>query len=113
MESVNKHLGTKICIAGTTAAECPRHFFRPIGGLVLKGKTESIEAFEPITEEESSSPRIVRYNEAFECLTRGDAKTEGLFAQLKADYPDDPLVNLHYNRIIEGTLSSTIVLAEK
>lgn len=113
MEGVNKHLGTQICIAGTTAAQCPNHFFRPVGALILKGKTEPIDAFEPITEEQAGAPLMVRYNEAFDYLARGDAKAEGLFAKLKADYPDDPLVNLHYDRILAGIVSSTIVLAEK
>ena len=113
MESVNKHLGTVICIAGTTAAQCPNHFFRPVGGLVLKGKTEAIEAFEPITEEQASTPLMVRYNEAFEQLAAGETQAARLFKKLKDDYPDDPLVNLHYHRIEAGTLSATIVLAEK
>ncbi len=113
MESVNKHLGTQLCIAGTTVAQCPNHFFRPIGALVLKGKTEAIEAFEPITEDEADSPRVKEYNAAFACLERGDAKAEALFAALKTDYPQDPLVNLHNNRIKTGIVSSTIVLAEK
>jgi adenylate cyclase len=113
LEGVNKHLGTLICIAGNTAVHCPDHFFRPVGGLVLKGKTESIEAFEPITEAESKSPRVLHYNKAFEHLSREAEDTAELFAALKAQYPDDPLVNLHYNRIMAGTLSSTIVLAEK
>jgi adenylate cyclase len=113
MEGVNKHLGTQICIAGTTAAQCPNHFFRPVGALILKGKTEPIDAFEPITEEQAGAPLMVRYNEAFDYLARGDAKAEDLFAKLKADYPDDPLVNLHYDRILAGIVSSTIVLAEK
>jgi hypothetical protein len=113
LEGVNKHLGTQICISGTTAAQCPNHFFRPIGALILKGKTEAIEAFEPMTEEESKSPLTKRYLEAFELLMRADPKAEELFASLKADYPDDALVTLHYDRITSGILSSTIVLAEK
>jgi len=113
LEGVNKHLGTQICISGTTAAKCPNHFFRPIGALILKGKTEAIEAFEPMTEEESKSPLTIRYLEAFELLTRADPKAEELFTSLKADYPDDALVTLHYDRITSGILSSTIVLAEK
>jgi adenylate cyclase len=113
MESVNKYLGTRICISGTTAAQCPNHFFRPIGALVLKGKTEAIDAFEPITEEEAKSPFIARYNKAFDCLASGDAKAAELFAKLKEDYPEDPLVNLHSDRIVAGLMSSTIVLAEK
>lgn len=113
MESVNKHLGTQICIAGTTAAQCPNHFFRPIGALVLKGKTEAIEAFEPISEQAAASPLMKRYREAFELLSRDDPAASGMFEKLMADFPRDPLVNLHYERITAGILSTTIVLAEK
>jgi adenylate cyclase len=113
MEGVNKHLGTQMCISGTTVAQCHNHFFRPVGALILKGKVESIEAFEPITEEASRTPLVARYLEAFELLKKADQKAKELFAALKSDFPDDALVNLHYERILGGILSSTIVLAEK
>ena len=113
MESVNKHLGTRLCISGTTVAQCPDHFFRPVGALVLKGKTEGIEAFEPITEEESNSQHVRAYIEAFELLRAEDPAARDRFADLRQHYPDDPLVNLHWDRIEQGILSSTIVLAEK
>jgi adenylate cyclase len=113
MEGVNKHLGTVICISGTTVAQCPKHFFRPIGALILKGKTEAIEAFEPLTEEQAKAAFTKRYLEAFEYLKVGDPTAVELFTRLKADFPNDALVSLHYGRIAEGILSSTIVLAEK
>ena len=113
LEGVNKHLGTLMCIAGNTASRCPGNFFRPLGGLVLKGKTESIDAFEPVTEQESKSPRVLRYTEAFEHLKAGAADAADLFAALKAEFPDDPLVNLHHQRIAAGKVSATIVLEEK
>jgi adenylate cyclase len=113
MESVNKHLGTQICIAGTTAAQCPNHYFRPIGALVLKGKTEAIEAFEPIAKAATDTPLMVRYRAAIERLAAEDSCAKDHFAQLKADFPDDALVNLHHGRIMAGILSYTIVLAEK
>jgi adenylate cyclase len=113
LEGVNKHLGTLICISGSTVAQCPNHFFRPVGALVLKGKTESIEAFEPVTEEESKTEWMHKYNEAFEHLVREADDVAEMFTALKEEYPGDPLVNLHYQRIMAGTVSSTIVLAEK
>jgi len=113
MEGVNKHLGTQICISGTTVAQCANHFFRPVGALILKGKTEAIDAFEPMTEEASKTPLVKRYLDAFEHLRREDPMARDLFTRLKEDYPDDALVKLHYDRIMTGTLSSTIVLAEK
>ena len=113
MESVNKHLGTRICVAGATLSQCPQHFSRPVGSLILKGKTEAIEAFEPITEERSHTEFIKKYVEAFEHLVNEDPQSEKLFADLKSEYPDDPLVNLHYNRILSGVVSATIVMSEK
>lgn len=113
MEGVNKYLGTEICISGTTVAQCPKHFFRPIGSLILKGKTEAIDAFEPMTEVEAQTQLTARYLEAFEHLTRADPKAADLFRELKAEFPDDALVSLHCGRIAGGTLSSTIVLSEK
>ena len=113
MESVNKHLGTRLCISGYTVAQCPDHFFRPVGALVLKGKTEGIEAFEPITEEESRSEHVQAYVEAFELLRAENPAARERFAALREQYPDDPLVKLHWERIEEGLLSTTIVLAEK
>jgi adenylate cyclase len=113
MESVNKHLGTQLCISGTTVAQCSGYHFRPVGGLVLKGKTESIEAFEPITEAEAASDLVVRYQAAFAALEAEDPEAVELFTTLKRDYPDDALVELHFRRIEQGIMSTTIVLAEK
>ncbi|NQX88261.1 MAG: adenylate/guanylate cyclase domain-containing protein [Halioglobus sp.] len=113
LESVNRHLGTQICIAGTTVAHCPNHFFRPIGALVLKGKSEAIDAFEPITPEEADSAMNKSYLDAFACLARGEAKAVKLFKELLANYPEDALVTLHCDRIKAGNMSTTIVLKEK
>jgi len=113
LESVNKHLGTQICISGTTVAQCPDHQFRHIGALVLKGKTEALDAYEPITAAQAATPFMARYNEAFELLQREDPGAAQLFAQLYLEFPDDPLVKLHHERIVAGELSATIVLSEK
>jgi adenylate cyclase len=113
LESVNKHLGTLLCISGTTVAQCSGHFFRPVGGLVLKGKTEAIQAFEPISEDDSRSEQVLAYGEAFAVLAQEDAAAREMFAGLRQQYPDDPLVKLHFDRLEQGLLSPTIVLAEK
>ena len=113
MESVNKHLGTLVCISGTTVAQSHGFHFRPIGGLVLKGKTESIDAFEPITAEEADTELAQRYQHAFDLLDAGDERARDEFRHLREDFPDDPLVTLHGDRIEAGILSTTIVLDEK
>lgn len=113
MESVNKHLGTRLCVAGSTASLCPDLNFRPVGALVLKGKTEAVEAYEPITAEQNASERVKKYIAAYRHLEQADPESEHLFDELKNNYPDDPLVALHMGRIKAGEVSSTIVMAEK
>lgn len=50
LESVNKHLGTRICVSANTLAGVPQAQVRPVGELVLKGKTLALEVFEPLTD---------------------------------------------------------------
>ena len=83
------------------------------GGLVLKGKTEAIDAFEPITAEEAETDLMQRYGKAFALLDEESPEAEAAFRKLREEFPEDPLVNLHCGRMDEGIFSTTIVLAEK
>lgn len=113
-ESVNKHLGTRVCVATTTVAECPEEYpFRPVADLVLKGKTESITAFEPLTGEELNSPRIQSYLAAYEKMKVKDGDAAALFATLLAEYPDDPVVALHHRRLEDGSVGTKMTMDEK
>ena len=113
MESVNKHLGTRVCISGFTVAGCPDFIGRPVGTLVLKGKTKGIEAFEPLTEAEAASSAVTAYLAAFELLERQDPGADKAFAALAENYPDDPLAALHLKRLQRGETGITIVMTEK
>lgn len=113
LETVNKHLGTRICVSGTTVAQCPDFVGRPVGTLVLKGKSEGVEAFEPLTQEESRSPGVTAYLDAF---ARLDTEPDGAlpaFAALKDAYPDDPLVRFHLDRLEKGEAGRVVVMTEK
>ncbi len=48
LESVNKHLGTRMCVSENILSACPETRVRPVGRLVLKGKSQSLGVFEPI-----------------------------------------------------------------
>jgi adenylate cyclase len=113
LEGANKHLGTRICVAATTAAACPDRAFRPIGNLRLAGKQAGIEAFEPIAPEEASSERVEAYLEAYERLHARDQDVDAAFAELAARFPDDPLIVLHARRTADGETGTVIVLSEK
>jgi adenylate cyclase len=113
MESVNKHLGTRICVAGTTASKSPAVHFRPVASLVLVGKSEGIEAFEPVTEEEWNSPRIKDYVAAFDLIKHEDPGMTGAFEELAKKYPDDPLVAFNLQRLTTGETGVMAVMTEK
>ena len=45
LESVNKHLGTRVCISAVAASDCNGLGLRPVGTLVLKGKEEGLDVY--------------------------------------------------------------------
>ena len=113
LESVNKHFGTTICVAGSTARQCSNLQFRPVGNLYLHGKTEGLEAFEALFEQEAESQRIRDYRAAFQQLDKSPYAAREAFARLAEQYPDDPLIALHRKRLADGQNGTDVVLKEK
>lgn len=114
LESVNKHLGTWVCVSEATLSGYPDFPVRPVGHLVLKGKMQALMVYEPIiTEGEESSERDIPYEAAFALLR--DEKPEALaaFESLAAERSDDPLVTLHLKRLRAGERGDRIVMSEK
>ena len=48
LESANKFLGTRICASATVAGGCGNFKGRPIGDLMLRGRSEPLRAYEPL-----------------------------------------------------------------
>lgn len=113
LESVNKQLGTRMCIAASTAGKCPGFSGRPVGGLVLKGTTRPIDVLEPLSTSVMSSDRIVRYLRAYELLKADDPAACTLFETLSAEFPDDGLIRFHHRRLHDGETGTTVHLSEK
>ena len=113
LEGANKHLGTLICVSGATVEQCGDRDFRPVGSLVLKGKTASVEVFEPIAEEVAGAPRTAEYSRAFELLKSGSTEARAAFSGLAEKYPDDGLIRFHAKRLTAGETTSLIVMEEK
>lgn len=113
MESVNKHLGTRVCVTGDTARRCPEVRFRPVCTLVLKGKSTGVEAFEPLAEAAAVAPETRAYLEAFRLMEAGDPKAPAAFRRLSGTFPDDPLAAFHARRLGAGEKGSTVVMDEK
>jgi len=114
LETANRHLGTRVCVSGTTVERCPGFVGRPAGTVVLKGKSQGVEVFEPLTEEEAARPAVAAYIAAFEKMRHGqdEAAIEAMRAVCAAN-PDDGLAAFHLARLERGERGPRVVFAEK
>ena len=113
LESVNKHLGTRMCISEDMLVDTPDMRVRPVGRLVLKGKSQALAVFEPLTEDGVARAPLDAYREAFAAMQQHDAQALPLFTQLQQAWPDDPLVQLHARRLRNGESGDRLVMEEK
>lgn len=102
LEAANKVLGTRICIARTTCDGVTGTAFRPVGILMLKGKSVGVEVFEPMSRNDAA---LTAYREAFGRLVTGDEGGAETLLRLHADNPKDPILALHARRIRAGERS--------
>ena len=123
LEGANKYLGTSICISEATLAGCPADTLaRPIGKLVLKGKTEALQVYEPLLPYRNAgyAPEA-EYRQAYELLAGAGSESEDranppaldAFKDLVERFPEDPLVALHWGRLKSGLRGDLIVMSEK
>lgn len=114
LESANKHLGTRMCISAAILEGCAATPVRPVGRLILKGKTDMIEVFEPLLPElEAGYAPLDGYLAAFAAMQACSGSALALFERLLADNPGDPLVKLHRNRLLAGERGELIVMQGK
>ena len=113
LESVNKHLGTRICASSAVAEKVPGFVGRPVGTLVLKGKTAGLDVFEPLAPELGCAPATDAYRAAFEKLESDDPGAKQGFAAIVAQHGEDPLAIFHLVRLLAGESGVRIVFGEK
>jgi adenylate cyclase len=113
LESVNKYLGTDICISGETALRCPTFSFRRIGPLLLKGKVQPVDAYELVDGEHYDPEYLRQYSDAVDDLTQGAENAESVFGKLVEQCPNDPLAKFHLLRIRSGISDRVITFDEK
>ena len=111
--SVNKQLGTRVCVSGTMVERCHNAKFRPVGELLLEGKSESVAAFEPVPNGVKSHTGIDEYMLAYRLLCDEDPEAESAFRGLAERYPKDALIAFHIKRLAAGESGSLIVMKEK
>ena len=116
LESVNKHLGTQVCVSQAIVDGCPGLKARMVGRLMLKGKSQWLQAYEPMA---ATNPErcasFAEYAEAMELLQAGEEPEQALvrFELLALRHPHDPLVLLHLKRLRQGEKNDQIILPDK
>jgi adenylate cyclase len=110
LEGANKQLCTRICVSGTLAGKVPDFKGRPVGDLVLRGKTEALRAFEPLRAEKFNSVATASYMDAFAKLETDDPKAIAAFAAHVGNQPDDQLASFHLKRLLNGQTGTRIVM---
>jgi adenylate cyclase len=113
LESVNKQLGTRVCVSAATIEHCDGLLARPVGELILKGKSESVAAFEPVTNGGNCHCSVDEYMTAYRLLCVEDPEAEDAFRELTEQYPEDALLRFHLTRLAAGERGRVIVMKEK
>jgi adenylate cyclase len=110
LEAGNKQLGTRICASAALAGKVDDFRGRPIGDLMLRGRSEPLQAFEPLTPEQYEGAATTSYLEAFAKMTASDPGALAAFAAHVGKYPDDQLASFHLRRLLNGATAARITM---
>jgi adenylate cyclase len=113
LEGLNKTFGTRLCVSDAAKVLCQGITFRPIGSVILKGKTEALDVWEPLHDGAVSEDFLARYTSAFEAARDGAPDAGARFAALAAEAPDDPLARFYCERLAAGETGIKIKMTEK
>ncbi|WP_213290962.1 adenylate/guanylate cyclase domain-containing protein [Bradyrhizobium sp. sGM-13] len=102
LEAANKILGTRICVSSAIANAAENFRGRPVGDLILRGRSEPLRAYEPLKPEAFATAATARYSEAFARLEASDQGAMPAFAALVGMHSDDPLAGFHLKRLLNG-----------
>ena len=110
LETANKQLGTRICVSAILAAKVKDFMGRPVGSLLLRGRSEALRAFEPLRAEQHEDPSTKSYLDAFAKLEAGDPGAIAAFAAHVGKRPDDQLASFHLKRVLNGATGTRIAM---
>jgi adenylate cyclase len=110
LETANKQLGTRVCVSATLAAKVNDFRGRPVGDLVLRGKTEALRAFEPLRHDQLDDLATNSYLEAFAKLEANDPSALAAFAAHVGKRPEDQLASFHLKRLLNGATGTRITM---
>jgi adenylate cyclase len=110
LETANKYLGTRICVSAVVADGANNFRGRPVGDLLLRGRSEPLRAFEPLPAAVFVAQTTTQYSEAFAKLEANDDTAMPAFAALVGQHADDALAGFHLRRLLNGGKGVRMVL---
>jgi adenylate cyclase len=110
LEAANKNLGTNVCVSATLAEKVKDFRGRPVGDLVLRGKTEAMRAFEPLRPAKYDAAATKSYLNAFAKLESADPDAMAAFAAHVGSQPADRLASFHLKRLLNGAKGTRIAM---
>jgi adenylate cyclase len=110
LEAANKQLGTRICVSAILAAKVKDFRGRPVGDLLLRGRSEALRAFEPLPARQHEDPSTKSYMEAFAKLEAGDPGAIAAYAAHLGKCADDQLASFHLKRLLNGATGAQIAM---
>lgn len=110
LEQANKIIGTRICAAESVVQSIDDFEGRPIGTLLLKGKSRAVRCYDPASIEGGPDSFEADYKAAFRLLEADDPNARQAFAALVSQNPDDALTLFHLGRLLAGDESDEIEL---
>ena len=113
LEGINKYFGTRLCVSDATRLLCKDIAFRPIASVILKGKTHTLDLWEPLHNGAYAPDFLNAYGVAFDQLKNRNPDAPELFEALLKNAPNDPCVALHCRRLRHGEVGVQMVMTEK
>ncbi|TDH59116.1 adenylate/guanylate cyclase domain-containing response regulator [Dankookia rubra] len=110
LEAANKVLGTRVCASAAVATRVPGFRGRPAGDLLLRGRSEPLRAYEPLSPEGSEDSATGAYAAAFQKLAAGDPSALSAFAALVGTDATDTLASFHLRRLLNGQTGTKVSL---
>lgn len=118
LETINKHLGTRVCVSAALLEGCTSVAVRTVGRVLLKGKNHTLQVFAPeATLDAAHCAQAADYAAALQCLlpgaTHDPVRALALFEAMSLQHPQDPLVILQLQRLRQGATDDLIVMTDK
>ena len=110
LEAANKQLGTRVCVSGSVVECIPDFRGRPVGNVILRGRTEALAAYEPQTAARYEDALSAAYREAYGKAEARDPAALPAFAALLGQDSGDGLVSFHLKRLLAGQKGVSMAL---